>query len=150
MNTNGRQTGKTPNVAASVSELTSNVIELTELQAQLLALDMKQSAQKARASLILAVTGVCVLLGTIPIILFALAYVLIEQAGWSNAAGLGFAALVGLVIAGVVLGVAWALIRKGLVNIERSREELRRNVAWLKSSLRSHGHAHLHERPINY
>ncbi len=147
---NGRYDGKAPNVAASVSDLTHNVIELTELQVQLLTLDVRQSVQKARMCLILAVIGACVLLGTIPVALLALAALLVEQLEWSMAGATSVATLVGLLLAGVVLGVAWAYIKKGLVSLERSRDELRRNVAWLKSTLRTRGHAHASEQPLNY
>ena len=148
---NGRYPGKTPNVAASVGDLTHDVIELSELQVQLLSLDAKQSMEKARACLVLAVVGACVLLGTIPVALLALAALLIEQLGWSVAAGTAVATFVGLLIAGVVMGVAYSYIKKGLVSFDRSREELRRNVAWLKSTLRTRGQAaQPAEQPLNF
>lgn len=154
MTGNGRyhDPGKTPNVAASVSDLTHDVIELSELQAQLLTLDVKQSVEKARACLVLAVIGVCMLLGTIPVALLALAALLVQGLGWSIAASTAVATFVGLLIAGVVFGVAYSYIKKGLVTFERSREELRRNVAWLKSTLRTRGHAAAQptEHPVNY
>jgi uncharacterized membrane protein YqjE len=150
---NGRYQGTTPNVAQSVSDLTHDVIELTELQSQLFALDVKQSTEKARTTLILAVVGVCVLLGTIPVALLALAAILMYLFEWSAAAANSVAALVGLVIAGGILGVAYSYVKKGLVSMERSRDELKRNVAWLKSSLRDRGRAHTRppeETPIKY
>jgi uncharacterized membrane protein YqjE len=154
MTGNGRyhDPGKTPNVAASVSDLTHDVIELSELQVQLLTLDVKQSVEKARACLVLAVVGACMLLGTIPVALLAFAALLAEQLGWSYAAAGAMAAFVGLLIAGVVLGVAWSYIKKGLVSFDRSREELRRNVAWLKSTLRTRGQAvqPAEQHPLNY
>jgi uncharacterized membrane protein YqjE len=151
MTGNGRYHGKTPNVAASVSDLTHDVIELSELQLQLLALDVKQSAAKARLSLILAVAGVCVLLGTIPVALLTIAALLVDQLQWSYAAAAAVATLIGLVVSGIVLGIAWAYIKKGLVSLERSRDELRRNVAWIKSTLRTRGEgAPPPAEPINF
>jgi uncharacterized membrane protein YqjE len=148
---NGRYPGKTPNVAASVGDLTHDVIELSELQAQLLTLDVKQSVAKARACLVLAVIGACMLLGTIPVALLALAALLVEQLDWSYAGAAAVAALAGLLIAGVVFGVAYGYIKKGLVSFDRSREELRRNIAWVKSALRTRGQAaQPAEQPLNY
>jgi uncharacterized membrane protein YqjE len=154
MTGNGRyhDPGKTPNVAASVSDLTHDVIELSELQVQLLTLDVKQSVEKARACLVLAVVGACMLLGTIPVALLAFAALLVQGLGWSIAASTAVATFVGLLIAGVVFGVAYSYIKKGLVSFDRSREELRRNVAWLKTTLRTRGQtaAQPTEHPVNY
>ena len=46
MSTNGRARNNEPNVAASFSELTHDVIELAELQAQLFALDVKNTSRE--------------------------------------------------------------------------------------------------------
>jgi hypothetical protein len=152
---NGRYHGKAPNVAASVSDLTHDVIELSELQAQLLSLDAKQSVEKAKACLVLAVIGASVLLGTIPVALLAIAAIFVEQLEWSYAAAIGLATGIGLLIAAIVTGVAYGYVKNGLVSFDRSRVELQRNIAWLKSTLKSRGHveraaAETAERPINF
>jgi uncharacterized membrane protein YqjE len=141
MTGNGRHNGKVPNVAASVSDLTHDVIELSELQVQLVALDAKHSMQKARACLVMAVIGAAMLLGTIPVALLTIAALLVETLEWSYAASAGVATLVGLVITAIVMGVAYGYVKNGLVSFDRSTEELRRNIAWLKSTLRTRGHA---------
>jgi len=159
MTGNGRYTsnGKLPNVAASVSDMTHDVIELSELQTQLFALDAKYSMEKARSCLIMAVIGVAMLLGTIPVALLTLAALCVEQFGWSYAASAGVATLIGLIITGIVMGVAYSYVKNGLVSFDRSRNELRRNIAWLKSTLRTRGHAEkmaaqaaAEQQPINY
>lgn len=137
MNTNGRVRDKEPNVAASFSELTHDVIELAELQTQLFALDIKSTTQKTRTSLMLAVLGICLLLGSIPVALYALAELLVEQAAWSHAAGFGLATLIGLGLSGGILAAGYIRLTKGLGALQRSREELSRNIAWIKSTLRS-------------
>jgi hypothetical protein len=150
MNTNGRHRTTTPNVAASVSELTSNIIELTELQSQLVMLDVKKSVEKAKLCVILGIVAACLLLASIPVALIALGYLLYEQLEWSMAASMGVAALVGLLLTGIVGGVAYALVQNGVMTMERSRDELSRNIAWLKSTLRTQGKQHASERPVNY
>lgn len=139
MNGNGRLHTKMPDVAGRVSELTHDVIELSELQAKLFMLDLKESSQRMRTCLILAIVGICVLLGTIPVALLALAYLLVEQLEWSQAAALGVATLVGIAITAIAIGAAWSIFKRGLMSLERSREELRRNIEWLKSTLRNRG-----------
>jgi hypothetical protein len=152
---NGRYPGKTPNVAASVSDLTHDVLELSELQVQLLSLDAKHSVDKAKACLVMAVIGASLLLGTIPVALLAIAALFVEQLEWSYAASIGLATGIGLLLTAIVLGVAYGYVRNGLVSFERSREELQRNIAWLKSTLKTRGHvekaaARSGEQPINF
>jgi hypothetical protein len=152
---NGRYHGKTPNVAASVSDLTHDVIELSELQVQLLSLDAKHSMAKAKACLVMAILGASILLGTIPVALLAVAALFHEQLGWTFAASIGLATGIGLLFAGIVLGVAYGYVKNGLLSFNRSREELQRNIAWLKSTLKTRGHAEraaseAAEQPINF
>jgi len=135
MNTNGRSDNE-PNVAAGVRGLAHDAIELAELQAKLLALDVKVASRQARISLILGVVGVCLLLGCIPVALYALAEVFVAQFGWSQAAALAAAAAIGLAASALAGAVAWRRLRSGLASLQRSREELNRNIAWIKSNLR--------------
>jgi len=124
-------------VASSFSELTHNAIELAELQAQLFSLDVKQTSQKAGISVALAIGSVCVLLGTIPVVLIAIAQVFMEQLGWSSAASYGVAAFIGIVVSAGIGAAAYARFSTGIATMKRSREELNRNIAWLKSNLRN-------------
>jgi hypothetical protein len=148
MNGNGRMREKGPNMAASVSDLTHDVIELSELQIQLLKLDLQKSSQRTRTCLVLAVLGACLLLGAIPVALLALAELLVAQLAWSRAAGLCVATLVGLALAAVALIAAWVRIHNGLISLQRSRDELQRNIDWIKSTLRSRGQPHAPEKPL--
>ena len=63
---------------------------------------------------------------------------------------MGVAAFVGFALCGIVGGVAYALVQNGVVTMDRSRDELSRNIAWLKSTLRNQSKQHATERPINY
>jgi hypothetical protein len=137
MSTNGRSRTEQPNVASSFSELTHNAIELAELQAQLFSLDIKETSQSAGVSIALVIGSVCMLLGTIPVVLIAIAQLLVEQLGWSLAAGYGVAALIGIVASAGIGAAAYARFSNGMATLKRSREELNRNIAWLKSNLRN-------------
>ena len=137
MNTNGRIRDEEPNVATSFSGLAHDVIELGELQAQLFAHDVKSTATKTRTSLVLAVVGLCVLLGTIPVLLIALGQFIAEQTGWPQSAGLAIAAVIGIVASAVFMAVARNRLSAGLNSMQQSRDELSRNIDWIKASLRS-------------
>jgi len=137
MNTNGRVRDEEPNVATSFSGLAHDVIELGELQAQLFVHDVKSTIQKTRTSLLLGVVGACVLLGSVPVLLFALAELFVEQFGWTQSAGFAVSAIVGIAASAGILAAAWNRLSVGLNSMQRSRDEFSRNIAWIKSSLRS-------------
>ena len=139
MNTNGQARTEQPGVANSFSELTHNVIELAELQAQLFSLDVKEISQNAGISIALVIGSVCVLLGSVPVLLIALALALVELLHWSPAVSYAVAAVVGILISAGIAGAAWTQFRNGMATMKRSREELNRNIAWLKSNLRNRG-----------
>lgn len=137
MSTNGETRASEPNVAASFAGLSHDVIELAELQAELLALDVKDTSQSARTAIILSAVGIAVLLGSVPVGLVTMAVALIELRDWSHVAGFGAATIVGVLLSAVILATAWTQLRSGVVTLHRSQEEFRRNIAWIKSSLRS-------------
>jgi hypothetical protein len=139
MNRNGRFAAEMPNVAGDVCDLTHDVIELSELQTRLLLLDIKKSTQRTRTCLILAVVAACLLLGSIPVALYALARVFVEFLEWPESASFGLAALIGLVIAAIIGGAAYAIVKSGLFSLDRSREEFSRNIAWIKMTLKDRG-----------
>jgi hypothetical protein len=128
-------------VASSFSELTHNAIELAELQAQLFSLDVKETSQSAGISIALVVGSVCVLLGTVPVALIAIAQVFVEKLQWSQSAGYGMAALIGTIASAGVGAAAYTRFSSGIATMKRSREEFNRNIAWLKSNLRNRSQA---------
>jgi uncharacterized membrane protein YqjE len=141
MSTNGRTRTEQPGVANSVAEMTHNAIELAELQAKLFSLDVKETSQNAGISIGLVIGSVCILLGSVPVLLIALALALVELLGWSPAVSYAVAGLVGILISVGIAAAAWTQFRTGMATMKRSREELNRNVAWLKSNLRNRGQA---------
>lgn len=142
MSHNGRHRAPMPDVAGSVSGLTHDVVELTELQLRLLRLDVQKSTHKLRWCLTLAIIGICLLIASIPVALFALAELFVEQLEWTRPAAFGAAALVGLLLSVIFAGSAYGIVRSGLFSLERSRDELNNNVAWFKSTLRDRQQFH--------
>lgn len=136
VNTNGTTKRATPNVRESFSGLAHDAIELAELQARLLKLDAQAAARNGGTSLALAVVGACLLLGCVPVALVALGELFVDQFAWSRAAGYAAAAGVGLVFSGGAGFAAWQRIRTAAHALQRSREELNRNIAWIKSNLK--------------
>lgn len=145
MKTNGRVQNHEPNVITSFGDLAHDAIELAELQSQLFAMDVKDSSRSARTGICLAATGLVMLLGSIPVALVTVAVVLIEQRGWSHAGAFGLATAMGMVVAACILAAAWKMLSRSVVALHRSREELRRNLDWLKSNLRNRGQSTMNE-----
>ncbi len=136
VNTNGKAKPAGPNVAASFTNLAHDAIELAELQAKLLKLDAQAAARNSGMSVALLVVGVCLLLGCVPVALVALAELFVAQFEWSRAASYAAAAGIGLALSAGAGAAAWSRIRTAAASLERSRNELNRNIAWIKSNLK--------------
>lgn len=142
MNTNGHTTDTAPNVAAGVRSLAHDAIELAELQGQLLVLDAKIASRQAWIGLALVVVAACLLLGAMPVALYALAELFVAQLEWPRAAALATSAAIGLALSAIAVAAAWRRLKVALASLRRSREELSRNVAWIKSNLRRDAPTH--------
>ena len=134
--TNGKAKAADPNVAASVTSLAHDAIELAELQLKLLKLDAQAAARNGGMSIALVVVGICLLLGCVPVALFALAELFVAQFGWTRAAAFAASAAVGLALSAGTGTAAWLRVKSALASLERSREELNRNIHWIKSNLK--------------
>lgn len=127
-------------LAHSFGECARDIVNLTELQGQLLLVDLKQNAGALGLPLTIVALGVALLLACWPVLLMALAYALVEGAGWSHWLSFLVAGLVGLVVGGALAAGGLAFLRSAMPGLERSRQEFRDNVQWLKETLSSGGH----------
>jgi Putative Actinobacterial Holin-X, holin superfamily III len=136
VNTNGTAKRAAPNVRESFSGLAHDAIELAELQTRLLKLDAQAAARNGGTSLVLGVLGVCLLLGCVPVALVALGELFVAQFEWTRAASYAAAAAIGLALSAGAGFAAWRRIRSATKALQRSRDELNRNIAWIKSNLK--------------
>jgi hypothetical protein len=119
----------------SVSQLGSDVLTLMELQAELLQVDLKEWTSGIVKAMIALVTGVVVLLASLPVLLFALGYLLDATTTLPLWACMLIAAGCGILIAGICAGLGLWLMKREKGALSRFRSELRRNVRWLKEVL---------------
>jgi uncharacterized membrane protein YqjE len=119
----------------NVGGLASDIASLVELQARLFALDAKASLRRMIAPVVLAVLGVALLLGAVPVLWMAVAYWLFSL-GMNGAAALFLSFVIGAVLGVVGVVIAWFLFRGSLSSFQRSREELANNIAWIKDALK--------------
>ena len=123
-------------VMGNVTDVMHDITHLLELQAKLFATDSKAATRRALLPIVAMVVGVCVLLGCVPVGLLAAAEVVQIEAGLSRPLSLVCAAGAGLILAVALLAVGWWRLRRGFHEFDRSRNELLRNIAWVKQTLR--------------
>jgi len=132
--------GSTPappnGVAQDVGELTHDIVSLAELQFELFQSDCRKGLKGLLAPVALLLLAVIVATAAVPVALICTAELLVQAAGLSRAAAFAIAALGGLGAAGGLGIVGWARIRGAGQVFEHSREELTRNLHWIKHALK--------------
>lgn len=134
-----RRNGSAPppnGVAKGMGELAHDFVSLAELQFELFRIDCREGLKRTLIPVALLLLAAIVAAGAVPVVLICIAEFLARAAGLSRPAAFAIAALGGL-LAAVALGVAgWSGIR-GVVRVfGRSREELSRNMTWIKHALK--------------
>jgi hypothetical protein len=126
-------------VLGNLADFGSDVATLAELQAKLAVLDLKESAGKAMVPVSLVATAGALALGSLPVGLLGVAELLVTYA----ALGRGWAYLITSVtvtiVAGILAAVGVPRLQASFASFRRSREELTRNVAWIKTVLAQSG-----------
>ena len=135
MTGNGRASSPTTGVRQGLGGLLHDVTTLAELQVELLKLDATAASRRAVLPASLIGAAVVLALSAVPLLLVALAQLLRDQAQWPAALATLTALLTGLVIAGILGWVGYRGLQRTLEPLARSRDELNRNIAWLKTAL---------------
>lgn len=121
----------------SVRQLSSDVITLVELQAELLQVDLREWAQSFLRPLIALLAAAIILLATAPVALVSLGYLLEAKTEMPLWGAMMTAAGAGLGLAAISAGIGVWLLKRDRRMLHRFRTELQRNVQWLKETLRS-------------
>jgi hypothetical protein len=87
------------------------------------------------AAALLLLAGIAAF-GTAPIAMILLAELLVQAAGLSRAAAFSIAATSGILVALAIGAVGWRYLRRVVHAFERSREELTRDITWIKRALK--------------
>jgi hypothetical protein len=127
--------GNGPNgVVSGLTGLGQDAATLAELQLKLAAIDLKKTAADAKIPILVLVGAVVVGLATLPILLLGAAELVARATGLAHAWSLLLTAAAALVIALVCGALAWTRLRASFAPFGRSREELRRNIAWIRNA----------------
>ena len=121
----------------SVRQLGSDVITLMELQAELLQVDVREWVQSFIRPLIALIAAAIILLATAPVALVSLGYLLAATTELPLWGAMMTAAGVGLGLAAISAGLGVWLLKRDRRILHRFSTELRKNVHWLKETLRS-------------
>ncbi len=127
------------NVARNMADVWHDVVNLSELQVKLTALDAREALEQSRSAILLIAAGCCLALAALPILLAAAALWLIEQTSLTPATAFALAALVGIVFGGGLVVGGWLVLRRGFRGFQRSAGEFSRNIDWLKTVLAHRG-----------
>ena len=123
-------------IRTNLAGLAHDALTLVELQVQLLGVDLRDAGRGARAAGVLVVIGVVLALGCVPILLLAMAHVLMEAVNWPGSAAYTVLGLSAALIAAGLLWCGWRTGRQAIATVQRSRAELMETIRWLKESLR--------------
>lgn len=121
----------------SVRQLGSDVITLMELQAELLQVDLREWLQSFIRPLAALLGAAIILLATAPVALVSVGFLLAAKTELPLWGAMMTATLIGLLLAAASAGVGVWLVKRDRRVLQRFRTELRKNVQWLKETLRS-------------
>ncbi|MEJ7639358.1 MAG: phage holin family protein [Singulisphaera sp.] len=135
VNLDGSPVNQPEGVVGNIAEFGNDVMTLVELQAQLAALDFKEVMSRATIPLVLIVVGLAILLASLPVALLGVAFLVASALSMSTGWGILLTAVVAAVLAAVVAAVAFTRLLSSLDSFRHTREELVRNVSWLRTVL---------------
>jgi len=135
VNLDGSSVNQPEGVVGNITEFGNDVVTLLELQAQLARLNFKEAMTRATIPLVLVVVGLALLLASLPVALLGIAALLASALSISTGWATLLTALVAAVIAGVVATVSLTRILGSLESFRHSREELARNISWIRTVL---------------
>lgn len=130
------RSGPISGFAGQAAEVTSDVLELAELQLKLVRLDAADAVKRVIWPTGLLVFAVCMAIASLPVAFLGLAGGLEQVAGieaWQAQLVVG---ALGVVIALVAVVVALRALSAAVTTFSRSTQELTKNVAWMKSLFR--------------
>jgi hypothetical protein len=136
-----RTNGSAEGVVGTIAELGNDMATLAELQAKLAAVDFKESSERAVVPLVVALGGAIVAVGAVPVLLAGVAVLLASALSVSLGWMLLLVSALAILTAGGIAAVAGNRLVHAFDTFRRSREELTRNLNWLRTVLVYSGRA---------
>ncbi len=131
----------------NVAEFGHDLATLGELQAKLAVIDLKETLGRALVPAALAGAGVLLLAASLPVALLGVAELLASGLNLIPGVAMLLTALGALVLAGILAFLALPALKRSFASLERSRDELTRNVSWIKTVLSYSGRGPSRQKP---
>lgn len=122
-------------VVGGIAEFGNDIATLVELQAKLAVLDFKECQARAMVPLVMAVSGIVIGLASLPVALFGVASLLASALTISEGWALLLSAAIAMVVAVMLAVIAVMKLRTSFESFRRTREELVRNISWIRTVL---------------
>ncbi len=127
-------------VVGNIAEFVNDISTLGELQFKLGMLDLKEATGRATTPSVLLGVGALLVVAGVPVVLLGVAE-LIATAGVPRGWAFVLTGLTSLVIAGVMALLAIKGLGHSFTSFRRSRDELTRNLSWVKTVIVYSGRA---------
>lgn len=139
---NGRDDHGSPSqaLAQSAAGITHDLLTIAELQTRLLVADLRRLAQAALWGLAAWVAAVALLFALVPTALAGAGLLLAAALDQSPGVGLLWVALGATIVLAILIVVGWWQFRRQLESLQRSRQELDKNLALVKRILSNYAH----------
>jgi hypothetical protein len=121
--------------AEAVLALAVDALKLTDLQLQLFTVDLQEFWAHAKMSVALLIVGTAALIAALPVGMFGVAEYLRQACSFSIEFGLLLVSSSVLILAGGLIAWSAQRLAKAAVPLQRSGEELRENLNWLRGVL---------------
>lgn len=122
-------------VSKNLGEFVGDVISLGEMQAQLVAIDAREAATKSVMPSLCGIGGLAFAVGSVPILLLAIGWCLIERAGFPADLAFLTSFTIGILVAAGLAVFAWQRMKEVAPIATRSADELSQNLRWIKHAL---------------
>ncbi len=121
-------------VRQSIGHVVRDLTNLAELQGRLFRSDAREISEQVKRPLAVFLAGSLLFLATVPVALLAIVQSLVAM-GLPQAAAYGLVAVTSLTATAGLAAWAWRRLRAMPPAFARSREELMRNIAWIKDAV---------------
>jgi Putative Actinobacterial Holin-X, holin superfamily III len=126
-------------MVSNVASLGENLLTLSELQARLAAVELRQNLKSLQTGGALAVAGSILAVASVPVVMVGVAELMVSELGVKRGYALLGVSAVAVVIAIGCAAIAHRWVIKNPLGFPLSSEEFARNMNWLRTILRHSG-----------
>jgi uncharacterized membrane protein YqjE len=119
-----------------------DVLTLTELQSKLFVMEVKEHGRSAVLPTVVLLFAAALAGASFPLALVAIAFLIVQTLGLSYALAFSITATAGAILSFLLCAIGWTLLKSRVSMPSRSRQELAKNLRWLKRQFKTVEHQH--------